>query len=227
MTVRLADGTVARGRRPGREDGGRLRPAQALHRRAGPAGRDPRADPAPAPAARRDRAPSSPPRPTRSCSSRSRPPASSTPGRPSACWCGSRARSPARWPSRPPSWSAASSVEDDEELWAEHRELAAGLELTRCLPADVPDTIAQLRAAGATTIVGRYARGLLYADVNIECLAPDIHRVGARAAGGGGVRWLRRSTCSMRASTAASACRRARPTRCGATRWTRPAAAST
>jgi glycolate oxidase FAD binding subunit len=66
--------------------------------------------------------------------------------------------------------------EDDEPLWAEHRELAAGLELTRCLPADVPDTIARLRAAGATTIVGRYARGLLHADVNIGCLAPDIHR---------------------------------------------------
>jgi glycolate oxidase FAD binding subunit len=66
--------------------------------------------------------------------------------------------------------------EDDDQLWAAHRELAAGLKLTRCLPAEVPDTIAQLRAAGATTIVGRYARGLLHADVNIACLAPDIHR---------------------------------------------------
>jgi glycolate oxidase FAD binding subunit len=67
--------------------------------------------------------------------------------------------------------------DDDEPLWAGHRELAAGLELTRCLPAAVPDTIAQLQAAGATTIVGRYARGFLYADVNIACQAPDIHRV--------------------------------------------------
>jgi glycolate oxidase FAD binding subunit len=66
-------------------------------------------------------------------------------------------------------------VDDDEALWAEHRERAAGLGLTRCLPADVPATIARLRAAGATTIVGRYARGLLLADVNIPCQAPDIH----------------------------------------------------
>ena len=165
------------GRRPGRQDGGRLRPAQALHRRARPAGRDPRADAAPASAARRDLHRRHHARPIRWCSSRSRRPASSTPGRPSACWCGSRARSHARWPSRPRSWSGGELHEDDDGLWAEHRELAAGLPLTRCLPADVPGTIAQLRAAGATTIVGRYARGLLHADVNIECLAPDIHRV--------------------------------------------------
>jgi glycolate dehydrogenase FAD-binding subunit len=68
--------------------------------------------------------------------------------------------------------------DDDDGLWAEHRELAAGLSLTRCLPADVPDTITQLRAAGATTIVGRYARGLLHADVNIQCPAPNIYRAG-------------------------------------------------
>ncbi|HEY3766198.1 MAG TPA: FAD-binding oxidoreductase [Gaiellales bacterium] len=65
-------------------------------------------------------------------------------------------------------------VDDDEALWAEHRERAAGLLLTRCLPAAVPETIAQLRAAGAATIVGRYARGLLLADVNIACLTPSI-----------------------------------------------------
>jgi glycolate oxidase FAD binding subunit len=65
-------------------------------------------------------------------------------------------------------------VDDDEALWAEHRERAAGLGLTRCLPADAPATIARLRAAGATTIVGRYARGLLYADVNIGGQTPDI-----------------------------------------------------
>jgi glycolate oxidase FAD binding subunit len=64
-------------------------------------------------------------------------------------------------------------VDDDEPLWAEHRERAAGLGLTRCLPADVPATIARLRAAGATTIVGRYARGLLLADVSLERLTPD------------------------------------------------------
>jgi glycolate oxidase FAD binding subunit len=69
-------------------------------------------------------------------------------------------------------------LDDDEVLWAEHRELAAGLPLTRCLPGEVPAMIAQLRAGGATTIVGRYARGLLHADVNSACLAPDIHRAG-------------------------------------------------
>jgi glycolate oxidase FAD binding subunit len=56
-------------------------------------------------------------------------------------------------------------VEGDESLWADHRERAAGLELTRCLPADVTSTIERLRAAGATTILGRYARGLLFSDV--------------------------------------------------------------
>jgi len=66
-------------------------------------------------------------------------------------------------------------VDDDEALWAEHRERAAGLVLTRCLPADAPATIARLQAAGATTIVGRYARGLLLADVNIRGQTPDIH----------------------------------------------------
>jgi hypothetical protein len=65
-------------------------------------------------------------------------------------------------------------VDADEALWAEHRERAAGLVLTRCLPADVPATIARLQAAGATTIVGRHARGLLYADVNIRGQAPDM-----------------------------------------------------
>jgi glycolate oxidase FAD binding subunit len=57
-------------------------------------------------------------------------------------------------------------VDDDDELWAEHRERAAGLHLTRCLPADVPATIERLQAAGATTIVGRYARGLLLSDAH-------------------------------------------------------------
>jgi glycolate oxidase FAD binding subunit len=56
-------------------------------------------------------------------------------------------------------------VDDDESLWADHRERAAGLHPTRCLPADVPAEIERLRAAGATTIVGRYARGHLLSDV--------------------------------------------------------------
>ena len=64
--------------------------------------------------------------------------------------------------------SAASCATTTSGLWAEHRELAAGLELTRCLPADVPgDDRSSCAPPGATTIVGRYARGLLHADVNI------------------------------------------------------------
>ncbi len=65
-------------------------------------------------------------------------------------------------------------VDGDESLWTDHRERAAGLELTRCLPADVPATIERLRAAGATTIVGRYARGLLFSDVH----DPDVNKRG-------------------------------------------------
>jgi glycolate oxidase FAD binding subunit len=56
-------------------------------------------------------------------------------------------------------------VEDDEALWAKHRELAAGLPAHRALPADVPATLEELRAAGASRIVGRLARGILHADV--------------------------------------------------------------
>jgi glycolate oxidase FAD binding subunit len=66
-------------------------------------------------------------------------------------------------------------VSGDETLWDEHRERAAGLALTRCLPADVPGTIDALRAAGAQTIVGRYARGLLFADVELPARARDAH----------------------------------------------------
>jgi glycolate oxidase FAD binding subunit len=64
-------------------------------------------------------------------------------------------------------------VGDDESLWADHRERAAGLHLTRCLPADAPATIERLRATGATTIVGRYARGLLLSDVEDRGQAPE------------------------------------------------------
>ena len=63
-------------------------------------------------------------------------------------------------------------MEGDESLWADHRERATGLELTRCLPAEAPATIERLREAGATTIVGRYARGLLFSD------APDVNNRG-------------------------------------------------
>jgi glycolate oxidase FAD binding subunit len=66
-------------------------------------------------------------------------------------------------------------VSADQSLWDDHRERAAGLALTRCLPADLPETIEQLRGAGATVIVGRYARGLLFADATLPGRAPDPH----------------------------------------------------
>jgi glycolate oxidase FAD binding subunit len=58
-------------------------------------------------------------------------------------------------------------VEDDEELWAAHRELAAGLQLHRCAPPGADGLIAELQEAGASRIAGRYARGLLFADVAV------------------------------------------------------------
>ena len=64
-------------------------------------------------------------------------------------------------------------VSADDTLWEDQRERAAGLVLTRCLPADVPSTIEALRAAGAQTIVGRYARGLLFADVRLPAPPRD------------------------------------------------------
>jgi len=65
-------------------------------------------------------------------------------------------------------------VEDDEALWAEHREAAAGLHVHRVLPAAAPAAIDELRASGATRIVGRLARGILHADVQNECLTPSL-----------------------------------------------------
>jgi glycolate oxidase FAD binding subunit len=55
-------------------------------------------------------------------------------------------------------------VADDEPLWAEHRERAAGLAPVRCAPAEALPTIDELRAAGAATVVGRLALGWLWAD---------------------------------------------------------------
>ena len=78
-------------------------------------------------------------------------------------------------------------VEDDEELWAAHRERARGLPLTRCLPADVPATVERLRAAGAGVVVGRAALGLLYADAALDpapSLTPLERRVVEALAGG-------------------------------------------
>jgi glycolate oxidase FAD binding subunit len=55
--------------------------------------------------------------------------------------------------------------EDDEALWADHRERQAGLELRRCPPAEAPELAGILIGQGATRIVGRWARGWLFADV--------------------------------------------------------------
>jgi glycolate oxidase FAD binding subunit len=65
-------------------------------------------------------------------------------------------------------------VADDEQLWAEHRELAVDLPVHRSLPAGVPAAIDDLRAAGATRIVGRLARGILHADVQQRGQAPVL-----------------------------------------------------
>jgi glycolate oxidase FAD binding subunit len=56
-------------------------------------------------------------------------------------------------------------VEDDEALWAEHRERAARLHRHRCLPAECPAAAERLRAAGATVVVGRLLAGDLWSDV--------------------------------------------------------------
>jgi glycolate oxidase FAD binding subunit len=56
-------------------------------------------------------------------------------------------------------------AEDDEALWADHRERQAGLELWRCPPAEAPELVRSLSDQGATSVVGRWARGWLFADV--------------------------------------------------------------
>jgi glycolate oxidase FAD binding subunit len=56
-------------------------------------------------------------------------------------------------------------VADDAALWEAHRRRQAGLELHRCPPADAASHCERLRATGATRIVGRWARGWLFADV--------------------------------------------------------------
>jgi hypothetical protein len=56
-------------------------------------------------------------------------------------------------------------VEQDEQLWDQQRGLQAGLQLHRCLPADCPQRVAELRDAGASAVVGRWARGWLFADL--------------------------------------------------------------
>jgi glycolate oxidase FAD binding subunit len=65
-------------------------------------------------------------------------------------------------------------AEDDEALWAEHREAAAGLHVHRVLPSAAPAAIEELRASGATRVVGRLARGILYADVQKRGQTPIL-----------------------------------------------------
>jgi len=56
-------------------------------------------------------------------------------------------------------------VQQDGQLWDQQRGLQTGLHLHRCLPADCPQRVAELREAGATAVVGRWARGWLFADL--------------------------------------------------------------
>jgi glycolate oxidase FAD binding subunit len=65
-------------------------------------------------------------------------------------------------------------VADDGPLWAEHRELAAGLPVHRTLPAAAPAAIDGLRTSGATRIVGRLARGILHADAQQRGQTPML-----------------------------------------------------
>jgi hypothetical protein len=73
---------------------------------------------------------------------------------------------------------------DDERVWAEHRGRQHGLQLHRCAPADVAAECERLRASGATRIVGRWARGWLFADVAVPAreLSPLERRVVERFA---------------------------------------------
>ena len=56
-------------------------------------------------------------------------------------------------------------VTDDEDLWEEQRARQSGHHPHRCLPAECPAAAARLRDDGATDVVGRWARGWLFADV--------------------------------------------------------------
>ncbi len=58
-------------------------------------------------------------------------------------------------------------LDDDDRLWEAHRERAGGLAAVRCLPGETAATLGRLRAEGATEVVGRWARGRLFADVEV------------------------------------------------------------
>jgi glycolate oxidase FAD binding subunit len=65
-------------------------------------------------------------------------------------------------------------VLDDESLWAQQRERQAGLHRHDCLPADAAATVGRLRGDGATAVLGRWARGWLFSD-----LEPPVQELSA------------------------------------------------
>ena len=134
-------------RRQGGEERRRLRPAEAVHGRPWPWASSLeltlRLHPLPARDGTLVDAAA-----TRSCSSRWRPRASSTPGRRSGCWCASRARSPRSSPSRRRQRSAARSWMTTRRCGPSHRERPAGLELSRCPPAEAPERSAACARPG-------------------------------------------------------------------------------
>ena len=68
-------------------------------------------------------------------------------------------------------------VRDDEPLWDEQRARQSGLEPHPCLPSSCGDTAAALFDAGATHVMGRWARGWLFADIPAPQREPtDLER---------------------------------------------------
>jgi glycolate oxidase FAD binding subunit len=61
--------------------------------------------------------------------------------------------------------SGGELVADDDQLWAEQRACQAGLHPHRCPPASCAEQAERLRGEGASAVVGRWARGWLFADV--------------------------------------------------------------
>jgi glycolate oxidase FAD binding subunit len=56
-------------------------------------------------------------------------------------------------------------VSDDEELWAAHREMAVEMQMRYCPAGRSRDVADELMDSGATQVVGRMARGWLASDV--------------------------------------------------------------
>jgi glycolate oxidase FAD binding subunit len=75
-------------------------------------------------------------------------------------------------------------VADDEPVWVAQRANQAGLHAHRCPPAGSAEQADRLRAAGATSVLGRWARGWLFADLPAppRPLTPLEERVIARFA---------------------------------------------